>query len=157
MLEIVLVRARPLRPDDLCCCSESEVAGTGVLGASGLILGGLPTLRLGGFGVSDLLDNTDCDRLRLPAGVALFSRAEGFTFDVSSRLLCLSIFCAGILGEVASVSDSGLTSRSRRVGLRGLYPDGKFLLFHGVDLPLERGVALLSDLGTGVVFAEAGY
>lgn len=55
---VAAVRARPVLPDDFCC-SESEVIGAGVLGASGLILGGLPTFLLGGFGVSDLFDITD--------------------------------------------------------------------------------------------------
>lgn len=157
LLVIVLVRARPLRPDDFCCCSESEVTGTGVLGASGLILGGLPGLRLGGFGVSDLFDMTDCDRLMLPAGVTLFSRTVSFAVEDSSRLVCLSGFEIEICGDVGSVSESGLTSRSSRDGLLGLNPLGRFLLFHGVDEALEGGADRLSDLGIGVVFAEAGY
>lgn len=59
LLVMVPARARPLRPDDFCCCSESDVVGAGVLGASGLIFGGLPTFLLGGFGVSDRFDMTD--------------------------------------------------------------------------------------------------
>lgn len=113
----VLVRALPLRPDDFCCCSESDVAGAGVLGASGLILGGLPTFRFGGFGVSDLFDSTDWDRLMLPAGVALCSCVEAFVFEVGSRLIRVSGFCAGLVGDSDSGSESGLISRSERVEL----------------------------------------
>lgn len=157
LVPTVFVRGRPLRPDDLCCCSESEVTGAGVLGISGFIFGGLPTFRLGGFGVSDLFDMTDCDRLKLPAGVTLCSRVVAFVLAGGSRLLRPSDFSAGFTGDADSVSENGLTSRSRRVGLRGLNPGRGFLLFHGVDVALEKTEPLLSDLGIGVLPAEAGY
>lgn len=93
----------------------------------------------------------------LPAGVALFSRAGAFFAVPSSRLLCFSSFSTGILGSEESSSEIGLTSRSSLVGLRGRNPGGMFLFFHGVELVLDMKTALVSDLGTGVVFAEAGY
>lgn len=74
----------------------------------------------------------------------------------SSRLPCFSDFSIEIFGGTDSSSDIGLTSRSSRVGLRGLYPGGMVFLFHGVELALDRKTDLDSDLGSGVVFAEAG-
>src|SRR5689334_7773201 len=45
----VLPRGRPLRPDDRCCCSESDVdVGAGVVGSSGLTLSGRAARLLGG-------------------------------------------------------------------------------------------------------------
>ena len=68
------MRGRPTRPEDFCCCSESEVKGAGVDGGSALTLGGLPTRLFGGSGTSDAFDMTDSDLLIFTAGVALFSR-----------------------------------------------------------------------------------
>lgn len=80
-----------------------------------------------------------------------------FVLDVVSRLLRPSDFRTGFTGDVGSVSERGLTSRSIRVGLRGLNPGGRFLPLHGVDEALENIALLLSDLDTGVLPAEAGY
>ena len=50
---------RPLRPEERCCCSESDVVGAGVLGGSVFTFGGLPARLLGGSSVSEAWDITD--------------------------------------------------------------------------------------------------
>jgi len=59
LLVAVPARGRPLRPEERCCCSESGVVGTGVLGGSGFTFDGLPTRLLGGSGASETLESMD--------------------------------------------------------------------------------------------------
>lgn len=84
-----------------------------------------------------MLDRTDCDRLRLTAGVALFSRCRNFLIDSPSCLECRSALL-GLSGDGDSRSDNGLISRSSLDGLRGRKLIGVFLFFHGVEVALRN-------------------
>lgn len=156
LLVAVLARGRPLRPEERCCCSESDVVGAGVLGGSAFTFGGLPTRLLGGSGASETCDSTDWDLLGSAVGVALLSRGMLFRIVEVSLFGGLPGFRLG-LSESDSWSDRGLTSLSSRDGLRALNGRGVERLFQGVELPLRIAAALLCDLGTGVVLADAGY
>lgn len=153
----VPARGLPLRPEERCCCSESEVVGAGVVGGSGLTLGGRPTRLFGSSTASEAFDSTDWDRNEFAAGVALLSRGVLFLAALLSCFDGLPGRRFGLSGGGESWSDSGLTSLSSRDGLRGLKPDGIDFLFHGVELALRTSGDLVLGLGNGVVLAEAGY
>jgi len=157
LLEVVPARGRPFRPEERCCCSESEVVGAGVLGGSGFTFGGLPTRLLGGSGASETLESIDCDLLTFAAGVALLSPAMCFRV---AEFSCFGgrpglRFGLSVAGE--SWSDRGLTSLSSRDGDRALNGRGVERFFQGVELPLRTAAFRPSGLGTGVVAADAGY
>lgn len=157
LLVAVLARGRPFRPEERCCCSESEVVGAGVLGGSGFTFGGLPTRLLGGSGASETLDSIDWDLLTFAAGVALLSRAMFFRAAEFSCFGGRPGFRFGLSVASVSWSDKGLTSLSSRDGDRALKGRGVERFFQGVELPLRTAAVRLSDLGTGVVAADAGY